>query len=215
MNESLGNVLSNLTVLIDKIKDNCGEIPEDFDQYISVLTRKVDAVGFSIAMKNSFIDGLKQLKNSIGDEIKTEQNALNRYKYYLAGLVHNYGLEEETKAGKAKWLRGQIVAMKDTTKDEVIVENENEINDRFRIVTIELPLNYVNQLCLNVDNFEDNVNKSKQSINEKSLNDEYERTGEVPKGCKVVTKKRMTVYGLTKLEVKPTEIEPKEMLSLE
>lgn len=130
----LGTIATKLYSILDKIElSETGEISIEDEKSLAelevALVDGADEVGEYILTKEMEISQLKIIGNSYLDRAKAEETKLKSFKGWLARLVDRLGKVEKT---GAKWLRGQLVGIKDSSKWKVKVLDDEKIPLSFK-----------------------------------------------------------------------------------
>lgn len=182
------------------IRDNEGVLTPELDKLLEVkqqeVINKIDNVGFAVVSRQKEIEALKIMEESVIARRKSLENDLARFKAWLSDCVRNFGSENVgKKTYTAKVLAGQVITIKDNTK-EVLTYTEERVTDDFKdmVLTLRIPykeFNKLNQARLKL--FEKYKTKSKIEVNTENATRKDEGFG-------YEIKKSVTFLGLKKLE---------------
>ena len=133
----LGNEFENI---LELIKTNEGEVTPEIDLQLSLaeqaIVGKVDNIGYYLRTKEKEIDVLKEFETSAKNHRSVIEADLKGFKVWLARAVRTFGNAE---GYSSKVLAGNVVKIKDISKD-VLTMDDDLIIDDYRRVTITLEM---------------------------------------------------------------------------
>jgi hypothetical protein len=218
---SLVQLYGGFDELLFRIEENGGELTPELETQLQVfeeqIPKKIDNVGFVIAMKEQEIIGLKNFKKSIDAKIKSGENAIDSLKKFLSGVVRKHGTNH--KSG-FKQLKGSVVTFNDITKVKRVITDDKLLQDEYRKMKVslgyaeykkyfadlypELESEFKIELTMPLEEFEKVHKEAPELLNNAVGTPDMDKiaVAEIcPRGCEDKTIYNVAVYGLKKLEV--------------
>jgi hypothetical protein len=97
------------------------EIEARLNSSLSLLSKKIDNIGFSIVMQDKEIEGYKAIKALVDIKIRSKQKSQKRFKAYLAKIIRQLGTQNDKGVYS---LKGNIVTAKDNSGFEYEIDKE-------------------------------------------------------------------------------------------
>jgi hypothetical protein len=134
--------------ILTLIETNEGEITQEIEEKLahaeSLISSKVDNIGYYVRSKEKEIDLLKEFELSASGQRKTAETKLKNFKIWLAKAVRAFGTLDKN---DVRILAGQIVRIKDISKNVAVLE-DTLIEDTYRkiVITLDLTIDEFNKL---------------------------------------------------------------------